>query len=139
MNRFSLSLHNERCEMCLAYTEHSRKVHCAFRLPLSAVASSLSEGGWRKGKKGLSQALRSNRSSRSIDDKRCPIHCTRLHSGAYSGCSVQRKSREREKEEKSEKTTRCRSRRGWRREEKRLSRCGELQRVAQKEAIARHT
>lgn len=53
---------------------------------------------------GLSQALRSNRSSRSIDDKRCSIYCARLHSGARGGCSgVQRKSGEREEEEKSEK------------------------------------
>lgn len=91
---------------------------------------------------GLSQALRSNRSNRSIDDKRCPIHCTRLHSGARGECSgVQRKSGEREEEEKSEKNDEGEQEgeEGGGGGEKRLSRCGELQRVAQKEAIARHT
>lgn len=42
MNRSSISLRNERCEMCLAYEGHSRRIRFAFRLPLSAAASSLS-------------------------------------------------------------------------------------------------
>lgn len=68
----------------------------ALRRPLSAAASSLS------GPVGLSQAFRSNRPSRSIDDKRCPIHRPRLHSGARGWCSgEQRKSGARGGKERS--------------------------------------
>lgn len=133
MNKSSMSLRNERNALGVLGTL------IRFAL-LFGCRCQLQHRLYRVHGEGLSQALRSNRVDRSTTKgvQYIVLDCIAVHVVDAAACN---ENQEKERKRKSLRRTTRKSRRGKRKKgkEKRLSRCGELQRVAQKEAIARHT